>query len=168
MSDLPERIWAWERNRITRWARHCEDKDSIEYIRKEVSDALVAAAYEDAAAKCQDEATYNKDLAIKQYESANGYWKFNDYLFRNLHKLASEIRSLMPFGSQVALDRIRQSERENAFLEAYQIVHLHKGFRAAKAWSEDEREGYQNGQIDMQTALSNALLAIIKKESGNE
>jgi hypothetical protein len=64
-------------------------------------------------------------------------------------------------------DALVAAAREEALRDAQELAHSHKGFSPAKAWSEDEREGYRNGQIDMQTAISNAILALITKDADN-
>ena len=68
-----------------------------EYIRKDVSDAMVAAAYEDAASH------------IQFLQSPDSRW-----LHANPHK----IHALTPADARAALERMLQEEREKALREA--------------------------------------------------
>lgn len=98
MSEAPERIWAIS-DRRRNWTDEKQagpsECHSIEYIRADVSDALVAAAV---------------DACVEAY--ASGFeW---DY-FSGTEDV---IRKVTPTDARAALDRIRQEARQQALREA--------------------------------------------------
>lgn len=103
MTDAPERIWAEPSqypDELTATADKHKETD-IEYIRKDVSDALVAAAYEDAAGVAVDWA--NSDVERPD----DGVWM--------------NVVARTPAEACAALDRIRQEARDEALQEAAAI-----------------------------------------------
>ena len=105
MTDAPERIWTC--NETTDIFIIEPQEDTTEYVRKDVSDALVAAAYEGAAVVAED--------------ANDGIWdaQTGDKVF--LDSTAEEIRRGTPADARAALDRIRQEARQEALREAINI-----------------------------------------------
>lgn len=72
MSDAPEKIWAYEQSgsHVRLWRRNDDRKGSTEYTRSDVAQAMVAAAYLDAANLHQslwrETSAYQTDQIIKR------------------------------------------------------------------------------------------------------
>ena len=64
-------------------------------------------------------------------------------------------------------DALVTAAREEALRGAQKGAHDHKGFAPSMTWPPNAREGYNSGQIDMQRAISDAILALITKDADN-
>jgi hypothetical protein len=106
MSKYPDRIWAYA-GAFKMWRdkfpEHAKSTSPTEYIRADVSDALVAAAYEDA-----------RNTVIT---TPSNYAAPTARI-----EIANAIDRLAPTDARAALDRIRQEARDEALREAAQIV----------------------------------------------
>jgi len=105
MTDAPERIWAGENSHGYLEAIDYECAEAAEYIRADVANALVAAAYEAASEHISSQSPRYADIVA---------WCIKDE--------ASEILDLTPEDARKALDRIRADAREDGMLEAAMIA----------------------------------------------
>ena len=104
MTKAPERIWAWKYtgdHNNGGWSRSKLSHAEAEYTRTDLSDALIAAAYEAAATACANETwrhigddAYSRGMDRGACEQASA--------------CAAAIRALTPADARAALERVAQ------------------------------------------------------------
>lgn len=107
MSDMPERIWVNQKNLpwVDPWPEQQITDTDVEYIRLDVAQAMVAAAYEAAA----------------KYASGYAQGFADPWVVKHFGLVSGDIRALTPADAQAALDRRDRKMRAEGMREAADV-----------------------------------------------